>query len=237
MDLIQALKNIGFTQQEAVIYISLCKQGELNGYEAAKVTGISRSNAYAALSSLVEKGHACVIKGESAKYTAIPKEELLLNAKRYFLANLDYIDKNFPETSQSDDPYITISGYQNIVDKIRNLISLSSKRIYISSSPETLNLFKSDLNAAVERDMKLVIITGKDIGVKNSQLFIQPKDSESIKMIADSKEVLAGKLSDGDQNQNQDQCLYTKNKTMIELMKETFIHEMELINYKTKSNN
>lgn len=45
----------GLTRQEAAVYLCLYQQGELNGYEAAKYTGISRSNVYSALSALTDK--------------------------------------------------------------------------------------------------------------------------------------------------------------------------------------
>lgn len=59
METILALRKFGFTQQESLLYVTLLRHGAMTGYEAAKAAGISRSNAYAALSSLVEKGGRC----------------------------------------------------------------------------------------------------------------------------------------------------------------------------------
>ena len=42
---LEKLGAFGLTRQEANIYLCLYQQGELNGYEVAKLTGISRSNA------------------------------------------------------------------------------------------------------------------------------------------------------------------------------------------------
>jgi sugar-specific transcriptional regulator TrmB len=53
MDLLGCLAKTGLTGQEAALYLALCREGELTGYEGAKVAGVSRSNAYLALSSLV----------------------------------------------------------------------------------------------------------------------------------------------------------------------------------------
>ena len=94
MELVQALKNIGFTQQEAIIYITLCKYGELTGYEASKISGISRSNVYATLASLVEKGRAYTIESSATKYVATPKKELICNIQRSFEDNIKYLEKN-----------------------------------------------------------------------------------------------------------------------------------------------
>ena len=51
--LIDGLMQFGLTRQEASIYICLASNRELSGYEVSKITGISRSNVYSALASLV----------------------------------------------------------------------------------------------------------------------------------------------------------------------------------------
>ena len=67
---------MNLTRQEASIYESLLKNGKLTGYEAAKLTGISRSNVYAALASLCEKGAAYIEENETGKkYLAVPVQE------------------------------------------------------------------------------------------------------------------------------------------------------------------
>ena len=68
---IDILIDFGLTRQEGTIYSALLNHGEMTGYEVAKDTGISRSNVYAALSALVEKGAAYLVEGESTKYRPV----------------------------------------------------------------------------------------------------------------------------------------------------------------------
>ena len=58
--IIEQLTLFGLSRQEAAIYLCLLKNEELTGYEVAKLTGISRSNVYNGLASLVEHGAAYV---------------------------------------------------------------------------------------------------------------------------------------------------------------------------------
>lgn len=51
MDNVERLMEFGLTRHEASLYILLTLEGSLNGYEAAKQSGISRSNAYNALAA------------------------------------------------------------------------------------------------------------------------------------------------------------------------------------------
>ena len=44
MEITECLMHFNLTRQEATLYLLLLKAGRLTGYEAAKQTGISRSN-------------------------------------------------------------------------------------------------------------------------------------------------------------------------------------------------
>ena len=59
--IIEQLTLFGLSRQEAAIYLCLLQNEELTGYEVAKLTGISRSNVYNGLASLVEHGAAALI--------------------------------------------------------------------------------------------------------------------------------------------------------------------------------
>ena len=222
MELISALKKIGFTQQEAVIYIELCHHNEMTGYEAAKQSGISRSNAYAALSSLVDKGYAYVIEGVSAKYTPVPKEELMINARRDFEANMTIIDGELDFSNQGQEPYVTIKGDKQIVDKLKNILAQAELRIYLSCDDSVLARVSSEVQAAVDRGLKVVVLSVKTLeGIDHTHYFNE--GSMSFKVIADTKEVLAGTLN---------QCLYSKNTTLVQLIREAFVNEITLIENK-----
>ncbi|MBR6636626.1 MAG: TrmB family transcriptional regulator, partial [Phascolarctobacterium sp.] len=80
MELIEGLTHFNLTKQEATLYVLLLKEGYLTGYEAAKQTGISRSNTYTALAGLVEKGAAYVLEeGKVTRYTPVAPEEFCTN--------------------------------------------------------------------------------------------------------------------------------------------------------------
>lgn len=223
MDLIHALKNIGFTKQEAIIYITLCQNGELSGYEVAKVTGISRSNAYASLSTLVEKGGALVVEHSKTKYIATAKEELLSNIKRDFDKTIDYLEEHLDFSPISHEPYITILGQKNIHNKIINMINLAEMRIYISAGHEELNLFVDELRNAKDRGLKVVIITNKDFPQGSTTYMAKNKIQDNFKMIVDTKEVISGRLTPSFE------ALYSKNSTLVNIIREAFINEIELI--------
>ncbi len=219
MDLIAALKNIGFTQQESIIYITLCKHGELTGYEAAKLSGISRSNAYAALSSLVDKGSAYIIEGTSIKYIAVSKDELINNVTRFFNHNLDVIKEGLDFSPITNDPYVTIANTKHIIDKLKNMITTSKNRLYFCATNEILDTFHDEIIDAANRHIKIVILSPEEPSFHHDKYYTT-FSHESIKLIVDTEEVITGTLN---------QALYSRNKTLVRLIREAIINEIELI--------
>ena len=68
----ERLMEFGLTRQEASIYQCLLTEGKVTGYEVAKQTGISRSNAYNSLASMTEKGAAYLVEAVSYTHLTLP---------------------------------------------------------------------------------------------------------------------------------------------------------------------
>jgi sugar-specific transcriptional regulator TrmB len=220
MDLINSLKKIGFTQQEAIIYIHLCKNNEITGYEAAKLSGISRSNAYASLSSLVDKGYANMVESSPSKYVAVPKEELIKNAEREFKTNINVIHTKLEYNQPAQEPYVTITGEEHIINKLKNIIDSAEKRIYISCNHLVLDSLYEELYNAVNRGLKVVILSSEDPSIPQ-HIYYYLETYDSIKIITDTLNVLAGTLK---------QSLYSRNTTLVTIIREAFINEIAVIN-------
>lgn len=220
MNLINSLKSIGFTQQESIIYITLCKHGELSGYEAAKHSGISRSNAYAALSSLVDKGYAHIIEGTSAKYIAISKKELIMNSTRDFNQNIQVIRDELEFNQVTNNPYITIVDNKNVINKVKNMIIQSEHRLYFCADKKILDLFADEIEEVYSNDKKIVILS-PEVPNFNHSTYYKSFNYEAFKLIIDTEEVITGTLS---------QSLYSRNKTLVRLIREAIMNEIKLIN-------
>ena len=229
MEVIQALRKFGFTQQESLMYVTLSRLGAMTGYEAAKVSGISRSNAYAALSSLTEKGGAVISSEDTSKYVALPKEELLLNLRRSCDTTISYLETHLPEQEENIAPYLTVSGYENTVDKIRNMLLLAQSHVYVAMHPENIRLVHGEIAQCVERGLKVVVLSGEAVDIDGVQFLNSNAGSGHVKLIADTGEVLVGLLEAG-----RGQCLYSKNEHLVYLMREALLNEIELIKLRRK---
>lgn len=247
----------GLTRQEANIYLCLYQQGEMNGYEVAKLTGISRSNVYSGLSALTDKGAAYLIEGSSNKYIAVPIEEFCENKVRSLCVEKEYLIKNIPTVRKREVGYITITGSQNIWDKIIHMIQEAQMRIYFSASYEIIEKLRAEFCKALEKKIKLVIITDDETGkLKMASALISYEKAngnlaskmdviselkkhmqeESAIYISSAKKSSIRLIIDSEYaltgeitGSKDDTCLYTGQRNFISVFKETLRNEIKLI--------
>lgn len=224
MNLIESLTKVGFTRHESLLYLTLCKEGEITGYEAAKLSGIPRSNAYLALAGLVDKGGAYRCEEEAVKYTAVPVIELVCNLRRDFEAILCHIEKEAPNKELPADGFITITGQKPVIQRVTNMIDQAEHRIYIALSALWLERFRPTLEAAIRRELKVVVITEPPYDIPGASIYHHQRTPGSIRLITDSTQVLTGLLSDAESS-----CVYSKNSTLVHLIKESLTNEIKLI--------
>lgn len=239
---IEKLLSFGLGRQEASIYLCLIKNGELTGYEVAKLTGISRSNVYNALAALTEHGAAYIIEGASTKYTAVPIEEFCDNRIRYLSELKGELVQNCPQHVLPSEGYITIDGNKHICDKIHNMMQNAEQRIYISASSAFLAQWGDEITGLLARDIKVVLISDvfpdnmEDIPYRERIIFFQSLSgdeeencmgdrSKQIRLIIDSAYVLTGEY----EGKSSDTCLYSAQKNFVNVFKEAMHNEIRLI--------
>ena len=223
MDIIEKLTYFNLTRQEATLYLTLLAEGRLTGYEATKLTGISRSNTYTALAGLVEKGAAYVLEDKATRYTQVSMDEFCENRVRRLQELKEELLRELPSTSQSVDGYITIKGATEIINKLKNTIVKAKARIYVSATDSAIEALRGELTEAVGRGLKVVIITGRPFVLEGAIIYYKP--NSQIRLIADSQEFLTGDLADGSNST----CLYSSKQNLVDLFKDALKNEIKLI--------
>lgn len=225
MDIVERLTQFGLTRHEASIYLTLISEGDLNGYEVAKATGIARSNAYTSLASLVEKGGAFVVEESTIRYTPVPIEEFCENKIRKLQESKIDLIKSIPKKRDVVEGYITIKGETNILNKLKNMILEAEERVYLSVSVQILESMLSDIKNAIGKGIKMVIITNGPFYLEGATVHISGEPLQQIRLIADSTNVLTGDINNGEYST----CLYSKKKNLIDLFKDSMKNEIKLI--------
>lgn len=225
MNLVECLMKTGLTRNESELYVALSGEGELTGYEAAKITGIPRANAYQALSGLVDKGGAYIIEGSVPHYTAVPVDEYCRNVIEHMEAMLETIKRECPQLRQPSEPYITITGFRHISDKMKNIIAGAKERVYISIPHKKLDYWIGDLELAAQRGLKVVAIVPEGLEPEGAIVYrINGQQPVQVSLIADSSHVITGEITGGEF----DACLYSRNKSLVQLIKDSLKNQIRL---------
>ena len=229
MELIEGLTHFNLTKQEATLYVLLLKEGYLTGYEAAKQTGISRSNTYTALAGLVDKGAAYVLEeGKVTRYTPVPPEEFCSNKIDRLKEIKDKVLSQLPALKNDAEGYITIKGELEIINKLRNTVRQAEARIYVSANRRVMELLRKELTDALARGLKVVIISDEKFTLPEAICYGTDKQTEQIRLIADSQTVVTGDLEDEENST----CLYSCKRNLVDLFKEALQNEIKLIQIK-----
>lgn len=243
--LVDSLMNFGLTRQEANVYLYLYQNSQSTGYEIAKMIGISRSNVYNTLATLLEKGAIYSIEeGSSTKYVSVSIREFCENHFLHLQEDMEFLKKNIPILDRKEeDGYITIQGYINILDKLRVMIKKTEKRIYLSASYDIIKLYKKELLKLCEEEKKIVLIVNDDSfqnmlelksffeehNKKNGCIIYNKKERDAqFKFVSDSKYVLTGELT----GSAMDTCLYSSQLNFVKFFKNALANEIQLIEIK-----
>lgn len=224
MNYIDTLMAFGLTRQEATLYQELLTTGEMTGYEIAKVTGISRSNAYASLNGLVEKGAAYLIEGEATKYTPVAIKEFTANTMAALAKKAEYLQENAPAKIAESSGYITITGAANIKNKARLMLEQTQLRLYVMAPSSILADFSAELGTLVQNGKKVVILSD-GFELAGATVYNTNPEPGQIRLITDSSYVLTGELTDSVKNT----CLFSGQQNLVSVMKEALKNKIVLL--------
>ena len=222
--IIDILTEFSLTRQEASIYTALMNHGDMTGYEVAKDTGFSRSNVYAALNALVEKGAAYLVQGESTKYRPVEIKTFTSNKIAELKKSAEYLEKHGPQKVIEAEGYITIVGAKNIRNKMREMLSKTELRLYLMAPAQIVKDFEEELKRLVSEGKKIVLLT-QDYSIKGAKVYNTKVEEGQIRFITDSAYVLTGELTDDEHNT----CLYSGQKNLVEVMKEALKDKITLL--------
>lgn len=111
------IKNLGLTEQETEIYLSLLKMGDLMASRIASIIGVKRTTIYPILQNLVQKGFIRVVyKTNLRHYQAVNPG----NLSSYFERRIEEFNSIIPLLQSFDKKQVATEGVR-FIDTIREL--------------------------------------------------------------------------------------------------------------------
>ena len=237
-DLVEKLKEIGFNTYEAKVYIALLKKYPATGYEVSKLANIPQSRTYDTLKVLEEKNVVAATNTKPVSYTPVKPKQIISSYQKKMNSTINYLEKHLPEVKDTyKEPIITVNGKQNIQNKILEVIQNAKREIYMEIWHQDFKIFEQELLNAYNRNVEIRIVGYDNFSSKFGLVFEHAfaKDIEMslggrmVIIAADDSEGIVGKISSYKNDIADTNIIWTKNKSIVFIIKEFIVHDMYLI--------
>lgn len=230
------LLEIGFTLNEAKVYLTLLQNRYLNGYEISKLSNVSRSLVYDVIDRLVAKGFILKSEGQVNYYCALPYDKVIEKIKNDNINKLNVAKeklKNYSRIENESEYIFNIKGIDEFFSKANDLILNAKKEISISIWKEDFPKIEESLLIASKKGIKIYIFSFSNINFPSGEIFsYQLKDPTSlfpyrrISIIVDGKEVIIGENS-GDKSI----CVLSKNHALVSMTTDEIVLNIFWLKY------
>lgn len=162
-DVVERLQHLGMSGYEAKSYVALVAAAEpLNGYEVAKRSGVPRSTVYETLGKLVARGAAFEVRSAdgAVNYLPLPARSLLDRLGRDYRESLAVLDELLPAVSAAPSAHLihNLDGAGALVERARDVVSGSTREIFLSVWPEDFEALRTDVRAALDRGVRVTVL-------------------------------------------------------------------------------
>ncbi|GGL63290.1 hypothetical protein GCM10011575_22230 [Microlunatus endophyticus] len=158
--MIERLTALGFTTQEARVYLALLEHPSATGYELAKHAGLQRANVYQVLAVLTDRN---VVEqtsaGSPARFVAQPPAEVLGRIKRRTAEQADGLIADLAILGARQDPagFFSLRGRDAVIERTASLVGEAGQRIAISLWAEDLDWLAGPLRSASTSGCQVVV--------------------------------------------------------------------------------
>jgi predicted transcriptional regulator len=234
---IAQLKGLGFSQYEALAYVTLLQHQPLNGYELAKFSGIPRANIYTVLKRLEEQGAAARIDNPargSTLYAPVPVDELLKKIQHKFEQSFESASQSLKELQPAiQAEYVwSARGYQALIEHASAVLQATRKDAFLAVWPEEAQALEKQVEAAEKEGVQVTTLClagcPQPCGSCKGSLYRYHAAgydrSHWLLLVSDGNELLAGEVSPSQGTL----AIRTGQKMMVELASWYIRHSIAL---------
>ncbi|AUS08850.1 TrmB family transcriptional regulator [Laceyella sacchari] len=233
--MIQRLKELGLSELEARCYLTLHEEPHLSGYEVAKRVSTSRTNVYAALRSLTDKGICRIIEGDPVHYDVVPIDQLIRYMRVKFEQTAKGLVNELKSPPRSKPSFYNWQGNKHLDTAIRRMIANAKKNILVDIWAEDVHWVEEALLDAEERGITIVLIVLGECQISLKNVFIHKADdleqawpkmgTRKFSILIDGQAALLGGFG-GDVKLT---ALETDHPAITELLKNAFYHDVVMM--------
>lgn len=228
--MIEQLRQIGLSELEARCYLTLHEESMLlSGYEVARRVSVSRTNVYAALRSLTDKGACRVVDGETVLYDSVPIDQLVRHLRLEFEQTAEVLVSHLKSPPKPASAFYNWQGSKPIEQAIQRLVANANTTIIVDIWAEDLPLVEQTLLDAEKKGVTVVLITLGSCRTSLQHVFEHKRgdawpnaESRKFTLLCDSATALVGNLG----GTMKPSAVETTNPSMIEVLTTAFYHDL-----------
>lgn len=171
--MIDRLVEVGYSSQEARVFVALLRQPSATGYELARLAGLQRANVYQVLSALLERGSIEQVTRSPARFVARPPAQVLGRIKRETAARCDTLIADLAAVAERPDPppFWTVRGREAILERAGSLVGAARSRVAVCLWAEDLDWLGGALRAASQSGCQVVVNVFGDAPVDFGEVY------------------------------------------------------------------
>lgn len=150
---LEALRDLGFTEIEALVYACLLRESPATGYRVSHAIGRPVSNTYKAIQSLAQKGAVAVDDGGSRLCRAVPPDEVLTAVGRRFRESVERARGALSalEPMGGDDRVWQLASLDQVLERARAMLARTRKMALLDVFPGPFEVLRGDLERAATK--------------------------------------------------------------------------------------
>lgn len=229
--IIEYLNNLGLSKYEAKVYLTLLRNNLSYGSEIQKISGVPGPKIYEILVVLVEKGIIYPAGNNPTRYQPLPLDDYIKTKQKEFNRITGFLNENKAEICKEKTPawLWQLQGYENLLDKAKELIDTAEKQIIISFWHEEGKKVEKNLKEALSKSVDVISIQmgegkvslGKDFKHTMLPVVYEVHSTEFILVVDNSHGMFMVK------NQlDEIEGYYTSNKGILQIVKNYVRHDI-----------
>jgi HTH-type transcriptional regulator, sugar sensing transcriptional regulator len=233
---LSGLLELGFTEYEAKVYLSLLGESPASAYETGKASGVPTSKIYEVLKKLSGKGIITIIDdGKTKRYVPVEPDEFLDQYQSRTVKVIDDLRNQLAAARGEKElsQIWNISEYEYLIDKARRMIEGAGFSVLLSVWKEELALLEDVIASAQRRKVKVVIVHFGSPELNLGQMYRHPiedtlyqeKGGRGMVIVTDSKEVLMGTISE----EHRVEGAWSKNGGFVMLAEDYIKHDVYIM--------
>ena len=148
--MIELLTQIGFSENEAKLYIALLNLGEGTVDEIVKIAKVRRTTAYSVLRGMVENGLIAEVAGKPVRYQVLPPRQTLNDIFREKIEEANRWAERLPSIAED-----FISQAESLYEQKPTSVD-ASREIMILRGPQMLNTILRPIEARVRNYIRIL---------------------------------------------------------------------------------